>query len=379
MASGTKNPLFSLAQLGQSVWCDEFARPMITRDELRGLIEERAVVGVTTNPSIFGRAIGETADYDGDLRRLAQGGASPEEALYELAIHDVSTALDVLAEVYQRSDHIDGRVSHEVPASLAYDTEATMAAVRDASVRINKPNLYVKIPATEQGIPAIEQMLYEGQDINITLIFGLDYYRRVAGAYLNALERRAAEGNPIDDIHSVASFFVSRVDTKVDNLLDGLVQRGKLSANEANRLHGRAAVANAKLAYQAYKEIFGSDRFKKLEALGARPQRCLWASTSTKNPSYPELLYVDSLIGPETVNTMPLKTLEGYADHGDPAPRLEEQLDQARELFGQLEEVGIDIKQVTNELIAEGVEAFAKAHDKLIESISSKSAVVARR
>lgn len=372
------NPLFALARLGQSVWCDEFARPMITRDQLRTLIEDRAVVGVTTNPTIFGKAIGETQDYDEDLRQLTDEGASPDDALYELAIRDVSAALEILAEVYAGSDHVDGRVSHEVPASLAYDTTATMAAVRDAASRVNRPNLYVKIPATGAGIPAIEEMLYEGRDINITLIFGLDSYRQVAAAYLNALERRAAEDKPVDDIHSVASFFVSRVDSKVDSRLAALAEQGRLSAEEARLLQGKAAIANAKLAYQAYREIFGSERFNNLQRLGAHPQRCLWASTSTKNPGYPDTLYVDSLVGAATVNTMPLKTLEAYADHGDPDPRLEEGVEEARELFVRLEQVGIDINQVTDELIVEGVDAFAKAHDKLIATIRSKTAALGR-
>jgi transaldolase len=235
----------------------------------------------------------------------------------------------------------------------------------------------VKIPATDAGIPAIEEMLYEGHSINITLIFGLDYYRRVAEAYVNAVERRLAEGKPVDDIGSVASFFVSRVDSKVDKQLDDLVAAGKLPAVDAQRLKGKAAVANAKLAYEVYKGVFKSDRFKELEARGARVQRCLWASTSTKNPDYSDVLYVDELVGPETVNTIPLVTLEAFADHGDPANRIEDGVEEARALMSQLEEVGIDMQQVTDELIVEGVDSFSAAFDKLLDSIRAKAGGVA--
>jgi transaldolase len=219
-------------------------------------------------------------------------------------------------------------------------------------------------------------MLYEGHNINITLIFGLDYYRRVADAYVNAVERRIAEGKPVADVASVASFFVSRVDTKVDKQLDDLVAAGRLAPEDARRLQGKAAVANAKLAYEVYQQVFKSDRFKELEAKGARVQRCLWASTSTKNPAYPDVMYIEELIGPETVNTIPASTLEAYADHGNPAPRLTQGLEEARALMAQLEEVGIDMQKVTDELIEEGVKSFADAFDKLLESIRVKAAGV---
>jgi transaldolase len=265
----------------------------------------------------------------------------------------------------------------EVLASLANDTEGTQAMVRDIWRRVNKPNLMVKIPATDAGIPAIEEMLYEGHSINITLIFGLDYYRRVAEAYVNAVERRLAEDKPVADIGSVASFFVSRVDSKVDKQLDDLVAAGRLAADDAKRLKGNAAVANAKLAYEVYQEIFKSDRFRALEAKGAKVQRCLWASTSTKNPEYSDVLYVDELVGAETVNTIPLATLDAYADHGNPANRLAEGIEEARALMAQLEEVGIDMQRVTDELIVEGVDSFSAAFDKLLDSIRAKAGGVA--
>ncbi|MEA2682964.1 MAG: transaldolase / glucose-6-phosphate isomerase, partial [Chloroflexota bacterium] len=290
-----------------------------------------------------------------------------------LALDDVSRALDVLAAEYESSGHLDGRVSMEVLASLAYDTEGTQKMVREIWKRVNKPNLMVKIPATSDGIPAIEQMLYEGHSINITLIFGLDYYRRVAEAYVNAVERRIAEGKPVEDIASVASFFVSRVDTKVDKLLDGLVEEGRLPAIDAAKLKGRAAVANARLAYEVYREVFHSDRFKALEEQGARVQRPLWASTGTKNPAYSDVLYIDELVGTETVTTVPAKTLEAYADHGNPAPRIEEGIEEARALMSQLEEVGVDMQQVTDELIVEGVKTFEDAFDKLLNTIKAKA------
>jgi transaldolase len=373
----SKNPLFKLADYGQSVWYDDISRSLVRGDGLERLINERAVVGVTTNPSIFEKAIGHSDDYDDDLRRLAEEGASPEDIFMDMALDDVGRALDILKPAYDNSGHLDGRVSMEVLASLAHDTEGTEAMVRDIWQRVSKPNLMVKIPATDAGIPAIEKMLYEGHSINITLIFGLDYYRRVAEAYVSAVERRLAEGKPVEDIGSVASFFVSRVDSKVDKQLDDLVAGGTVTAEDARRLKGKAAVANAKLAYEVYQEIFRSDRFKALEAKGAKVQRCLWASTSTKNPEYSDVLYIDELVGPETVNTIPEATLEAYADHGNPANRIEEGLEEARALMSQLEEVGVDMQKVTDELIVEGVDSFAAAFDKLLDAIRAKAGGVA--
>jgi len=323
------------------------------------------------------RPIGESKEYDRDLRRLADQGASAEAIFMELALDDVGRALETLKDAYGGSQHVDGRVSMEVLASLADDTEGTEQMVRDIWHRVQRPNLMVKIPATEAGIPAIEKMLYEGYSINITLIFGLGFYRKVAEAYVRAMERRYVEGKPLADIGSVASFFVSRVDTKVDKRLDGLVEEGKLQADQARSLKGRAAVANAKLAYEIYQEIFKSERFKKLEQAGASTQRCLWASTSTKNPDYSDVLYVEDLIGPDTVNTLPRKTLDAYVDHGDPASRLEDGLEDAKALISQLEEVGIDMKQVTDDLLDEGVAAFVRDFDKLLEKIRTKAEVVA--
>jgi transketolase len=370
------NPLFKLSEFGQSVWYDDITRDLVRGDGLQKLIKERAVVGITTNPSIFEKAMSEGESYDADLRRLAEGGASPEEMFMDVALDDVGKALDTLRPIYEDTDGLDGRVSMEVLASLAYDTAGTQEMVREIWSRVSRPNLMVKIPATNEGIPAIEEMLYEGHSINITLIFGLEYYRRVAEAYVKALERRVSEGKPIDGIGSVASFFVSRVDTKVDKALDALVEAGKVSEADASKMKGRAAVANAKLAYEAYNAIFKSDRFRALEAKGARPQRCLWASTGTKNPAYSDVLYIDELIGPDTVNTIPLKTLDAYADHGNPAPRLSEGVEEARALMAQLDEVGVDMGQVTDELITEGVKAFEDAFDKLLEQIRTRSQAV---
>jgi len=369
------NPLFKLGELGQSVWYDDITRSLVRGDGLEDLVDKFNVSGITTNPSIFEKAIGGD-EYDPDLRRLTEGGASPEEIFMEVALDDVGRALDTLRARYDESNHLDGRVSMEVLASLAHDTAGTQAMVRDIWKRVDRPNLMVKIPATDAGIPAIEEMLYEGHSINITLIFGLDYYRRVTEAYVRALERRVAEGKPIEDVASVASFFVSRVDSKADKALDAAVESGKVTAQDAGRLKGRAAVANAILAYEVYLDVFHSDRFKKLRDAGARVQRCLWASTSTKNPEYSDVLYVDSLVGPETVNTMPRKTLEAYADHGDPANRLEAGIEGAHATMAQLEEVGVDMQQITDELIDEGVKSFASDFDKLLEGIRSKAEAV---
>jgi len=367
------NPLYQLKELGQSVWYDDITRSLVRDGGLQKLHDERAVVGVTTNPSIFEKAIGESDEYDEDLHRLSETGADPVDIFMDLALNDVGQALDVLAKEYQASNHLDGRVSMEVLASLAYDTEGTQRMVRDIWQRVNKPNLMVKIPATTEGIPAIEQMLYEGHSINITLIFGLDYYRQVAEAYVRAVERRIAENKPVEDLASVASFFVSRVDTKVDRMLEALVEQDRLSAEDAGRLKGRAAVANARLAYEVYKEIFHSDHFKTLQEKGARVQRPLWASTGTKNPEYSDVLYIDELVGPETVTTIPAKTLEAYADHGDPAARIEAGLEDARALMSQLEEVGVDMQQVTDELLVEGVKTFEEAFTKLLNTIRAKA------
>jgi transaldolase len=367
------NPLFKLKELGQSVWYDDITRSLVRDGGLKKLHDERAVVGVTTNPSIFEKAIGDSDEYDEDLRKLSEGGASPEDIFMDLALDDVSRALDVLAEEYEQSGHLDGRVSMEVLASLAYDTEGTQKMVREIWKRVNKPNLMVKIPATTEGIPAIEQMLYEGHSINITLIFGLDYYRKVAEAYVSAVERRIAEGKPVDDVSSVASFFVSRVDTKVDRMLDALVEQERLDPETAKSLKGRAAVANARLAYEVYREIFHSDRFEALRKQGARVQRPLWASTGTKNPEYSDVLYIDELVGDETVTTVPAKTLEAYADHGKPAARIEEGIEEARALMSQLEEVGVDMQKVTDELIVEGVKTFEEAFAKLLNTIKAKA------
>jgi transaldolase len=373
----SKNPLFKLADYGQSVWYDDITRSLVRGDGLRWLMDERAVVGITTNPSIFSKAIGESDEYDDDLRRLSRQGASAEDIFMDLALDDVGRALDILKPAYDGSNHLDGRVSMEVLADLAHDTEGTQEMVREIWKRVNRPNLMVKIPATNAGIPAIEEMLYEGHSINITLIFGLDYYRRVADAYVKAIERRLAEGKPVEEIGSVASFFVSRVDTKVDKQLDALVSAGKLSIEDSRRLKGKAAVANAKLAYEVYQQVFKSPRFKELEASGARVQRCLWASTSTKNPDYPDVMYIDELVGPETVNTIPRQTLDAYAEHGNPALRITEGIEEARALMSQLEEVGIDMQKVTDELIDEGVKSFGDAFDKLLESIRVKAGKVA--
>ena len=367
------NPLYKLKDFGQSVWYDDITRSLVRDGGLQELHDQRAVVGVTTNPSIFEKAIGESDEYDEDLRKLSESGADAVDIFMDLALDDVGRALDVLEAAYQASNHLDGRVSMEVLASLAYDTEGTQKMVRDIWKRVNKPNLMVKIPATTEGIPAIEQMLYEGHSINITLIFGLDYYRQVAEAYVRAVERRIAEDKPVEDLASVASFFVSRVDTKVDRMLDALVEQERLSAEDAARLKGRAAVANARLAYETYKEIFHSARFRALQERGARVQRPLWASTGTKNPEYSDVLYIDELVGPETVTTVPAKTLEAYADHGEPASRIEAGVEDARALMGQLEEVGIDMQKVTDELLVEGVKTFEEAFTKLLNTIRAKT------
>jgi len=355
------NPITKLTQLGQSIWYDNIQRKLLENGELKAMIERGDIRGVTSNPSIFNAAIAKTNDYDSALTPLAWAGWDAEKIFWQLAIEDIRAACDAFAPLYEETNGGDGFVSIEVSPNIAHDTNATIAQAEQLWARVKRPNLMVKIPATKEGIPAIRKAISVGVNINITLIFSLTRYTEVMDAYLSGLEDHLAAGHSIDHIASVASFFVSRVDTKIDPKLP-----------EGSPLRGKAAIANAKLAYDQYQQTFAGRRWENLKVKGARVQRPLWASTSTKNPNYPDTIYIDNLIGPETVNTVPPATLESFKDHGVASMTLTRGLDDAKTAISQLEAAGISMAVVTQELEDEGVKAFADAFAQLLATIDER-------
>jgi transaldolase len=359
-----KSRLHQLSDLGQSVWIDFLSRDLLRSGELARLMEDAAVVGVTSNPTIFQKALSAGDAYDEQLRRELEEERDAKELFLGLACQDVGDACDLLRGVWDRGAGRDGYVSIEVDPNLAYETEKTIAEAARLHELIARPNLFVKIPATEPGLPAIEEMIARGKSINVTLIFSLERYSEVAEAYIRGLERLVEAGGDPSPVASVASFFVSRVDTEADRRLEEV---------GARKLQGKLAVANAKLAYQRYREIFAGERWETLAERGATPQRCLWASTSTKNPAYRDVLYVDELIGPQTVNTMPEETIRAFQDHGRVALMLEQGVDEAKEVFRQVAEAGVDYDDVTETLEREGVEKFADSFTELLDGIRAKS------
>ena len=368
------NPLLQLQRFGQSVWLDTLSRHLLISGELRRLIEEDGLRGVTSNPAIFEKAIAESHDYDDAIRALAREGKSAAEIYRALTVEDIQRAADLFRPDYDRLDGRDGFVSLEVSPHLADDTAGSIAEARRLWAAVDRPNVFIKIPATRAGLPAISQLISEGLNINVTLLFGLGRYREVAEAYLAGLEARAAQGQPLERVASVASFFLSRIDVLVDPKLEKTIQEGGSRAEVARALHGQVAIASAKMAYQIYKAIFSSDRFRNLEARGARSQRVLWASTGTKNPAYSDVKYVEPLIGLETVNTMPLETIHAYRDHGKPEARLEEAVSEAGRVLDQLPSMGIDLNAVTQQLEEEGVEKFNQPYDRLMASLEKQRA-----
>ncbi|MHB8670607.1 MAG: transaldolase [Acidimicrobiales bacterium] len=352
---------------GQSPWLDNLKRGWITSGELARRIEA-GIRGITSNPTIFQKAIEGQPDYDEAFRRLAAVGTTVEDAYWDLVVDDITHALELLDPVYAESDGGDGYVSIEVAPGLARDTAGTIASARELHRRINRPNLLVKIPATAEGIPAIRAMIAEGRSINITLIFSLERYAEVIEAYLGGLEQLHASGADLSRVHSVASFFVSRVDTEVDRRLEDL------GGETALALRGRAAVAQARCAYTLFRERFSGPRWQALAAAGAHRQRPLWASTSTKNPKYPDTLYFDSLIGPDTVNTLPEATIEALEDHGTLARTIDQDPDEAQAVLDALTEVGVDLDDVGRVLEEEGVASFSKSFDELLSSLAAKAA-----
>jgi transaldolase/glucose-6-phosphate isomerase len=368
------NPLLELKQLGQSIWLDSIRRGHIRSGALKQLIEQDGISGETANPTIFEKAINGSDDYTDAIQKLIARGKNALEIYETLAIEDVRMACDVFRPVYEQTDGADGFVSIEVSPKLAHDTAGTIAEAKRFFKAVNRPNVMIKIPGTPAGVPAIEECLYAGVNVNITLLFAIQAYEQVAWAYIRALERRAQEGKPIDHIASVASFFVSRIDTLADKLLQDKLRTTTDPAVKAKieALGGKAAIANAKLAYQLFKKIFADPRFIALQAKGARVQRPLWASTSTKNPAYPDTLYVDTLIGPHTINTLPFETIEAFRDHGKARLTLEEDLGAARHVLDDLESVGISMQDVTQQVLDEGVIKFAQSFDQLLASIQTK-------
>lgn len=366
------NPLKKLNELGQSIWLDYIKRDLMSSGRLKKYIEEDDLRGITSNPSIFEQAISESDDYDKAILALGKAGKSVEEIYEALTLKDVQDAADIFRNLYQKLNGSDGYVSLEVNPHLAHDTKGTVEEARRLWKALNRPNTFIKVPATKEGLPAIKQLISEGINVNVTLLFGLPRYREVVDAYLSGLEARTLEGKSIENVASVASFFLSRIDSLMDPLIAKKIAEKSEMAQYAKTFEGQVAIASAKKAYEIYNEIFNSDRFKKLIARGAKPQRLLWASTSTKNPAYSDVKYVESLIGPHTVNTVPLETLNAYRDHGNPELRLSFDLVKIAFLFQGLIEMGINIDEITQQLENEGVEKFNTSYDKLITTLKSK-------
>jgi transaldolase len=365
------NPLLALPELGQSIWIDHLDRGRISSGQLRRHIVEDGLRGVTSNPTIFDKAISSDPSYDAPIRALAQRGKPPAEIYEAISVEDIQLAADEFRRLFDMLDGRDGFVSLEVSPHLAYNTPGTIDEARRLWRAVDRPNVMIKVPGTEPGLAAIEALIAEGISINITLLFGLDRYEQVADAYLAGLEARARQGLPVR-VPSVASFFLSRIDTAIDPDLDRRARDGQIAADLAARLRGQSAIASARIAYQRHKRILGEPRFRALEALGARPQRLLWASTSTKDPAYSDIYYVDALIGDGTIDTMPLETFEAYRAHGHPAARLEDHLDEARAALDGLKSAGIDLDAVTRRLEYEGVQKFSASYDRLIATIARR-------
>ncbi len=371
------NPLRRLNTLGQSVWQDYIRRDELLSGDLKRLIDEDGVSGVTSNPTIFEKAITGSKDYDQSIRKFVEEGLEGPKLFERLAVEDIQMACDLFRPTYDETDGRDGFVSIEVSPHLARDTAASIDEARRLWHSVNRPNVLVKIPGTREGLPAIESCLAEGININITLLFAVERYVEVANAYLAALERLAAAGQRLDRVASVASFFVSRIDTLVDQQLGAKLPTARPADQpKIEGLMGKIAIANAKAAYEDFKKMFSGPRFQALAEKGARVQRVLWASTSTKNPKYNDVMYVENLIGKDTVNTMPPATILAFRDHGKVRPTLEERLDEARRVLAALGEVGINLREVTRKLEEDGVESFAKDYDELLQGLAEKRRMI---
>jgi len=368
-----------LHKTGQSIWYDNIQRRLLENGEMAQLILQGDIRGVTSNPSIFNNAISHSHDYDASLESMARSDRSAEEIFYKLALEDICNTADLFLPLYEQSNGADGYVSMEVSPRLARDTQSTILEAKRLWDLINRPNIMIKIPATTEGIDAIKKSIAAGININVTLIFSLDRYKQVMEAYISGLEERIARGFPIGAIASVASFFVSRVDSKIDGQLQALINNANPEADQATLLLGKAAIANARLAYALFRQTFNTDRFNQLQKHGARYQRPLWASTSTKNPAYRDVMYVEDLIGPDTVNTVPPQTLDAFRDHGQVKITLSDNASDSEQLLEKIESLGISMQQVTQELEEEGVKAFSDAFDALLKTITERSIAVKNR
>ncbi len=367
------NPLVDIRRFDQSLWLDFISRKVLQNGELKARIDNDALRGVTSNPAIFEKAIGGSADYDDTIREQAQQGKSADDIYMGLAVADVQAACDLFKGLYDSHDNSsDGYVSLEVSPKLAHDTEGTVAEGRQLWQAVNRPNVMIKVPATLEGLPAIRTLISEGININVTLIFGLDRYKAVTEAFIKGLEDREKAGKSLERIDSVASFFLSRIDVLIDPQLEKIVASGGELAQLAQPLVGEVAIASAKVAYQMYKEIFAGPSWQKLADKGANTQRLLWASTGNKNPKYDDLKYVEGLIGPKTVDTVPVETMDIFKQRGKPADTLEQGLDQAKKVLADLHEVGINLDAQTEQLEKEGVQKFIEPFGKLIDSVEKK-------
>lgn len=375
------NPLRTLNEFGQSVWLDFIQRKLLTGGELKRLVEEDGLAGVTSNPAIFEKAIADSDDYDDLIARLGAGGSADPKGVYEaIATRDIQEAADVLRPVYDDTGRRDGYVSLEVSPYLAHDTEGTVAEARRLWKTVSRDNLLIKVPGTPAGVPAIEQLIGEGISVNVTLLFAREAYEQVAQAYIRGLARAAADGLDVGRIASVASFFISRIDTLVDDTIEKRLEDADEAQKEALRaLMGKVAIANAKLTYKRYKEILQGEGWQALASKGARPQRLLWASTSTKNPDYRDVVYVDELIGEDTVNTIPPATLDAFRDHGEPRQSLAEDVEDAAATMEALERAGVSMKEVTDTLLEDGVRLFSEAFDKLLAAVDEECRKAADR
>ena len=368
------NPLNRLAALGQSVWLDYIHRDLFSSGQLQALIAQDSLTGMTSNPAIFEKAIAQSAAYDEQILALSSVGQDASAIYEQLSRQDVQRAADEFRGVFDATGGQDGYVSLEVNPHLAHDSAGTLIEARRLWTALKRPNVFIKVPGTRAGLAAIRQLISEGISVNVTLLFSLPRYREVIDAYLAGLEARVAQGLPIKAVASVASFFISRIDTLIDPMLDALVAAGDTRASQAKALRGESAIASAKLAYEMHCQVFAHERFTALKARGAQVQRLLWASTSTKDKRYSDLKYVEALIGANTIDTLPLETLLAYRDHGQPQSRLLQQIDHARAVLEELPKLAVDIQAVTQQLEQEGVAKFIQPFDKLLQAVQSKQA-----
>ncbi len=373
MNDNQRNPLHDLHALGQSVWLDYIRREILENGELEAMIARYDLRGVTSNPTIFEEAIGKSDDYDAAFQELAAEGSDADKAYERVAVQDIQRACDLFRPIYDAAEGHDGFVSLEVSPELAHSSEETLEEARRLWKAVDRPNLMVKVPGTADSVPAFEQLTADGINVNVTLLFSISGYEAVMEAYLRGLEKRAQEGGDLARVASVASFFVSRVDSAVDAQLE------KIGGERALGMMGKAAIANAKLAYHRFTEVFSGERWERLQARGARVQRPLWASTSTKNPSYRDVIYVEELIGPHTVNTIPLATIKAFADHGVARSTVDSGVEDARRFFAELREVGVDLDAVTEQLQTEGVDKFSMSWRGMMEVVGEKLSRVAAK